>query len=275
MIIEDDGSNAEKPIVVLPWDLPEVPESAKVRGKWNFIFMSFFETAVFDSPNPLESQEHVKGLIMQLSSNKRTVLEKPPKDSEFVKNFKLSHYVPQAMEMLKLDERLSRWRWDLVPGKVREEGFWCNYFYRVDLVIKAYSVDEESILPSMLDDENGGLMPNATLEQQEEEDDDDDDDEDEEPLAAQVSSESKQENSSIEPPPPPQEGTGSTSMGTAEAETANGQQVETETQDSEESEVIDEGDFISDGFVAVDLLHGGQPANLQIEDALQQLKLTK
>lgn len=42
--------------------------------------------------------------------------------------------VALAQRLLEVDANLSRWRWDLVPGKISEAAFWYNYLQRVELV---------------------------------------------------------------------------------------------------------------------------------------------
>jgi hypothetical protein len=85
---------------------------------------------------PVEKRSEVEGLVRNLSSHRRTFLEAPPQASSFAASFVFDEArIQTAQLMLELDKELARWRWDLVPSKIREDSFWCNYFYRVELIV--------------------------------------------------------------------------------------------------------------------------------------------
>ena len=91
--------------------------------------------AVFDDE---ERRVQCETLVRGLSEHRRTFME--PAKAEFEFDFNL--HISQAQELLKLDSNLARWRWDIVPGKISEEKFFRNYFYRVNLVVDSLRGDE-------------------------------------------------------------------------------------------------------------------------------------
>ena len=42
-----------------------------------------------------------------------------------------------AINLMKMDNRLNKLRFKLVPSKIKEINFWSNYFYRVSLIIES------------------------------------------------------------------------------------------------------------------------------------------
>jgi hypothetical protein len=50
-----------------------------------------------------------------------------------------------ATALLETDKQLSRWRWDIVPGKITEERFWKHYFYRVHLLMDSFKGAELNV----------------------------------------------------------------------------------------------------------------------------------
>ena len=42
-----------------------------------------------------------------------------------------------AINLMKMDNRLNKLRFKLVPSKIKEIDFWSNYFYRVSLIIES------------------------------------------------------------------------------------------------------------------------------------------
>jgi hypothetical protein len=78
-------------------------------------------------------------------AHRRTFMEAPPKTSDFAALFVFDDArVALATVMLDLDKDLARWRWDVVPTKIREETFWCHYFYRVELIVDAVKTKAET-----------------------------------------------------------------------------------------------------------------------------------
>eukprot|EP00731_Ephydatia_muelleri_P032197 Em0023g704a len=77
-------------------------------------------------------EEKMKSDILQLSADSRNVLREPPPGVQF--QFEFTKSFPIAMAILKEDPRLQKLRFELVPKKISEQNFWCNYFYRVFLI---------------------------------------------------------------------------------------------------------------------------------------------
>lgn len=77
-------------------------------------------------------EEKIKADILQLSADSRNVLREPPPGVQF--QFDFTKSFPTAMAILKEDPRLQKLRFELVPKKISEQNFWCNYFYRVFLI---------------------------------------------------------------------------------------------------------------------------------------------
>jgi len=77
-------------------------------------------------------EEEMKKQILELSKEKRNFLRSPPPGANY--HFEMAAVYPVAMATLEIDENLKQMRFDLVPKQVTEEGFWCNYFYRVSLI---------------------------------------------------------------------------------------------------------------------------------------------
>eukprot|EP00049_Salpingoeca_infusionum_P006773 m.111244 g.111244 ORF g.111244 m.111244 type:complete len:284 (-) comp13437_c0_seq5:808-1659(-) len=85
-----------------------------------------------------DNEEEVKERVLNLSSDERNVLRDPPPGSSF--EFEFHRSFPIAKAILEYDERLAELRFALVPKKISEQAFWCNYFYRVMLIEQAASV---------------------------------------------------------------------------------------------------------------------------------------
>lgn len=75
--------------------------------------------------------------------------------------------VPYALAAINKDPALQRIRFDLVPAKIKEEDFWCSYFYRVYMIKQAYNVvDDESdnVLVSKEESTVEGALDDVSLE---------------------------------------------------------------------------------------------------------------
>ncbi|CAF0853581.1 unnamed protein product [Brachionus calyciflorus] len=77
-------------------------------------------------------EEKLKEQIMALSTDSRNFMRSPPLGVDFHFDFNL--FLPIAMATLEEDPNLKEMRFKLVPGKINEETFWRNYFYRVSLI---------------------------------------------------------------------------------------------------------------------------------------------
>ncbi len=107
---------------------------------------------------PDEKRAEVETRVRNLSEHKRTFTEAPPKTSSFAASFSLDNRVALAALLLDVDQSLARWRWDIVPGKISEEAFWCNYFYRVELILDAVRAKPVAV-PDMV---AGDILDEAT-----------------------------------------------------------------------------------------------------------------
>eukprot|EP00842_Homolaphlyctis_polyrhiza_P003104 jgi/Hompol1/3795/HPOL_003394-RA len=70
--------------------------------------------------------------ILNLSKDTRNFLSSPPEGTDFT--FSMAEYHNTALLMLKIDGDLKQMRFDLVPKKIKDDMFWRNYFYRVQLL---------------------------------------------------------------------------------------------------------------------------------------------
>lgn len=147
-LVEGPASAASPagPAAALPWERPDVPEARRAE---------------------------LEASLRSLSRSRRTYMEPPPRDANWT--FSLDEWAPTATRLLEVgqrglpcalpvsslhlgyawplsfslslvgahgiagavDKELARFRWDLVPGKLCEEHFWRNYFYRVSLCVAA------------------------------------------------------------------------------------------------------------------------------------------
>lgn len=79
-----------------------------------------------------KEEEKMKEQILLLSTDSRNFTRSPPETIDFHFDFKISY--PIALATLEQDENLRDMRFKLVPGRLSEEAFWRNYFYRVSLI---------------------------------------------------------------------------------------------------------------------------------------------
>jgi hypothetical protein len=66
-------------------------------------------------------------------------LRSPPNGVEFPFDFNVAY--PIALAILEEDPNLKELRFRLVPQKIKEKQFWCNYFYRVSLIKQSIQLD--------------------------------------------------------------------------------------------------------------------------------------
>lgn len=87
-------------------------------------------------------REDIKKQILSLTQNKRNFVKSPPNEASF--QFDSKQCYPVALSLLKEDSNLSKLRFELVPKLVSEDSFWCNYFYRIDMLKKMSSEGTKS-----------------------------------------------------------------------------------------------------------------------------------
>ncbi|KAJ3289692.1 Synapse-associated protein 1 [Borealophlyctis nickersoniae] len=108
---------------------------------------------VFEPWAGCDNVEELKQQIVALSEDKRHFLMDPPEGTDFT--FDMNAYYSSAMvrfssyrrfwyelpisrqpqkAVLKVDEKLQKLRYELVPKSIKEPIFWRNYFYRVHLL---------------------------------------------------------------------------------------------------------------------------------------------
>lgn len=87
-----------------------------------------------------QREDELKAKILGLSEDKRNFVRAPPAGVTFEFD-----YSPQvfsvATALLKEDPRLEAMRYELVPKKVKEDDFWRNYFYRVNLIQQSFEIN--------------------------------------------------------------------------------------------------------------------------------------
>ncbi|KAF8796672.1 Synapse-associated protein 1 like protein [Argiope bruennichi] len=88
------------------------------------------------------NEEEAKKLILSLSENRKLFLRKPP---EGVFEFNLDENLPIAKMLLEEDIRLQKLRFELVPKCIKEDEFWRNYFYRINLIKKSFSMSHSKL----------------------------------------------------------------------------------------------------------------------------------
>jgi len=84
--------------------------------------------------------EAMKAKILSLSVDKRTFVRAPPSGVTF--DFDYSTVSAVAMALLKEDQQLQKMRYELVPKVVKEDEFWRNYFYRVNLIKQSFDLQD-------------------------------------------------------------------------------------------------------------------------------------
>lgn len=76
--------------------------------------------------------QYLKEQILSLSQDKRNFVRSPPQKAGY--RFDQQKCYPIALLLLKEDPNLNKMRYELVPKLVNEDTFWCNYFYRVEML---------------------------------------------------------------------------------------------------------------------------------------------
>jgi len=77
-------------------------------------------------------EEAMKAKILSLSNDNRNFLRAPPPGVTF--EFDYNSVSATALALLAEDPQLEKMRYELVPKSVKEDEFWRNYFYRVNLI---------------------------------------------------------------------------------------------------------------------------------------------
>jgi len=83
--------------------------------------------------------EEARNAILNLTKSKRNFLNSPPEDIGFTFDYPTS--MPQALAAVNADPKLNMARFYLVPTYIKEEEFWRNWFYRVQIILTAYGLE--------------------------------------------------------------------------------------------------------------------------------------
>lgn len=87
-----------------------------------------------------QDEEAMKAKILSLSKDKRNFVRAPPSGVTFEFDYSLVSSV--AMALLQEDPQLENMRYELVPKQVKEDEFWRNYFYRVNLIKQSFELKD-------------------------------------------------------------------------------------------------------------------------------------
>ena len=90
----------------------------------------------------------MKVKILSLSNDNRNFLRAPPSGVTF--EFDYNSVSATALALLQEDPQLEKMRYELVPKSIKEDEFWRNYFYRVNLIKQSFDLKdlESSSSPS-------------------------------------------------------------------------------------------------------------------------------
>lgn len=105
-----------------------------------------------------QEEDAMKAKILSLSADKRTFVRAPPSGVTF--DFDYDSVSSTALALLKEDSKLSEMRYELVPKVVKEDEFWKNYFYRVNLIKQSFDLkdlDDDSSSPDKKNDKKDSL----------------------------------------------------------------------------------------------------------------------
>lgn len=87
-----------------------------------------------------QEEDAMKAKILSLSADRRTFVRAPPSGVTF--DFDYASVSSTALALLKEDPKLSEMRYELVPKIVKEDEFWKNYFYRVNLIKQSFDLKD-------------------------------------------------------------------------------------------------------------------------------------
>jgi hypothetical protein len=82
--------------------------------------------------------EEARNAILDLTKSKRNFLNAPPEDVNFT--FDYNARMDMALAAINADPKLNMARFYLVPTYIKEEEFWRNWFYRVQIILTAYGL---------------------------------------------------------------------------------------------------------------------------------------
>merc|ERR1712223_2031307 len=105
-----------------------------------------------------QEEDAMKAKILSLSCDRRTFVRAPPSGVTF--DFDYASVSSTALALLKEDPKLSEMRYELVPKVVKEDEFWKNYFYRVNLIKQSFDLkdlDDDSSSPDKKNDKKDSL----------------------------------------------------------------------------------------------------------------------
>lgn len=106
-------------------------------------------------------EEKLKQEILELSTDSRNFVRSPPPGVDFPFDFNAAY--PIALATLDEDANLKDMRFKLVPGKINEENFWRNYFYRVTLIRQSNQLNALNNESNQIYDKNDGVeSPNGS-----------------------------------------------------------------------------------------------------------------
>lgn len=87
-----------------------------------------------------QEEEAMKAKILSLSDDKRNFVRAPPSGVTF--EFDYASVSSVALALLHEDDKLEKMRYELVPKTVKEDEFWRNYFYRVNLIKQSFDLKD-------------------------------------------------------------------------------------------------------------------------------------
>lgn len=87
-----------------------------------------------------QDENAMKAKILSLSKDKRNFVRAPPSGVTF--EFDYASVSAVALAILQEDPQLEKMRYELVPKQVKEDEFWRNYFYRVNLIKQSFDLKD-------------------------------------------------------------------------------------------------------------------------------------
>lgn len=118
-------------------------QTAKERSREGVALWSVWGTS--GAAAAKEREKELQAKILKLSLDRRTFLAPAPDESAFAFSFESAW--PLAQFALRLDPKLERARFLLVPRKLTEQQFWRNYLYRVESIRHTAKVDSIFDMP--------------------------------------------------------------------------------------------------------------------------------
>ena len=111
----------------------------------------------------------MKVKILSLSNDNRNFLRAPPSGVTF--EFDYNSVSATALALLQEDPQLEKMRYELVPKSIKEDEFWRNYFYRVNLIKQSFDLKdlESSSSPSKAEKQSTKVVKEQNNHQESEE----------------------------------------------------------------------------------------------------------